>query len=161
MKRRITVSIALFLSIVLVSLTSSDSTARAQQPQRFVADLGFITLNQNEVLRISAVNENESPPAQHILQFKRIEYTQGVCNGGVCKHTIASQTISDLIRLMPREAASFDITPMPNSSGVRGVVLSNSRDVQVTAIVFDTSTQRVVAFYAHIEEMAIVSAPNN
>ncbi len=141
MKRRITLSIALVLSIVLVSLMSSDSTAKAQPPERFSFDMGFVPLGDGQILRITA-----SPAGgNYTFAFRRIEYTQVVCNGGLCKHAISSQTTSPPIILESGEAVSFDITPMPNSSGVRGVVLSNSRDLKVNGIVFDTTTQRVVS----------------
>ena len=53
MKRRIALSIALVLSIVSVSLMSSDSTANAARPQTYVADTGMITLGANQLLRIT------------------------------------------------------------------------------------------------------------
>jgi len=142
MKRRITLSIALVLSIGLVSLMSSDSTAKAQNQVRVVADTNMITLGQDQIIRITA-----SPAGgNYTFAFRRIDYTQGNCIGGVCKHAISSQTTSPPILLGSGEAASFDITPMSNSSGVRGVVLSNSSKVKVTAIVFDTATQRIVTY---------------
>ena len=139
MKRRITLSIALALSIVLVSLMSSDSTVKAQNQIRVVADTGIATLGPNQILRITLGLQG----GNYTFALRRIEYTQGVCSGGVCKHTIASQTTSNPITLMPGEAASIDI---PNTAfGVRGVVLSNRRNAQVTAMIINTSTGEVTS----------------
>lgn len=147
MKRRIILSIALALSVVLVSLMSSDSRVEAQQQQRFRADSGIITLGPNQILRVTVMGALDLNDLY--FRVNRQSYTQGTCDsGGVCKHTIASQTTSNPIMLMPGEAALFDIPASFLGGvfiGVRGVVLSNSRNVRVTGIVFDTSTQRVVS----------------
>ena len=144
MKRRITLSIALVLSVVLVSLTSSDSTVKAQNQITIVADTGFVPLGPGQILRLTVLNARESGSGQ-ATGFRRIEYTQGVCNGGVCKHAISSQITSPPIMLGSGEAVSFDITPMPNSSGVRGVVVSNSQGVKVNALVIDGATSNIIA----------------
>ncbi len=146
MKRKITLSIALFLSIVLVSLTSSDSRVEAQNQIRIVADTGVVTLGPNQILRITLGTSG----GNYTFAFRQMDYMQTACNGGVCKLAVASQTTTNPITLMPGEAASFDI---PNTAfGVRGLILGNVlngavRNVRVTTIVFDTSTQRVVAAY--------------
>ena len=142
MKRRITLSIALALSLVLVSLMSSDQTARAQPSQKFTSDTGLVALGPNQVLRITvAVGDIDGDDAVRV-RFRWIEYSQGVCSGGVCKHAIESQNTSAPITLTPGEVLSFD--HIGNFNFLRGVVLSNSRKLRVNAIVFDTSTQRVV-----------------
>ena len=129
MKRRITLSIALALS-VLLSLVSFPATAQGQQqPRRFFAcDPGLLTPGPGQILRVTAA------PAEgnYTFEFRRIEYTQGGCNSdGVCKQIISSQTTSGPITVMPNEAASMDITPMPGSSGVRVVVLSKRRNARM------------------------------
>ncbi len=149
MKRRITLSIALMLSVVLVSLMSSDQAAKAQQGRRIVGDTGIITLGPNKVLRMTGDFDLDGDvDGADFLVFRRIEYSQGACGGsGVCKLAVASQTTSNPIALTPGEAALYDIPDgTSNTVGVRGVVLSNRRNVRITAIVFDTSTQRVVTF---------------
>ena len=97
MKRRIILSIALALSIVLVSLMSSDSTVKAQNQIRIVADTSIVTLGPGQVLRIVA-GFDPGPLDGKFISFRQIEYTQGICNGGVCKHTVASQTTSHRYR---------------------------------------------------------------
>ena len=149
MKRRITLSIALTLSVVLLSLMSSDQAAKAQQGRRVVGDTGIITIGPNQVLRLTADFDLDGDvDGADFLVFKRIEYSQGACGGsGVCKLAVASQTTSNPIALTPGEAALYDIPEgTSNTVGVRGVVLSNRRKVRVTGIVFDTSTWRVVTF---------------
>jgi hypothetical protein len=150
MKRRITLSIALVLTTTILSLMSSDSTAQTQQSQRFKADTGIVTLGPNQVLRVwvwlgETYVIGEPGPINTYVRFGRVEYTQSVCNGGVCKHTIASQTVSNPITLTTGEAASSDI---PNTTfGVRGMVLSNSRDVKVNVMIIDSATGNVVATF--------------
>ena len=144
MKRRIALSIVLVLSFVLVSLASSDSTAQAQPGRRrVVADTGIVSLAPNQELRLTATEDGDSDGAD-FLAFRRIEYGQESCSSdGVCKLVVTSQTTTNPIRLRPGEAVSF--TCIPGSVfGVRVVVESNRR-ARVLGVVFDTSTQRVVA----------------
>jgi len=47
---------------------------------------------------------------------------------------------------MPGEAASIDIGSTPSSVGVRGIVVSNSRNMQVNALVIDAATGAVQAW---------------
>lgn len=150
MKRRITLSLALALSIIAASLTSSDSTVKAQNQLRPLTDFGPVTLGLNQVLRLSVTAGFDPGPLDgKVVRFRRMEYTPGICSGGVCKLAVASQTTSDPITLMPGQAASFDIPASFSGGvfvGVGAVVLSNRRDVKITSVVFDTSTQRVVTF---------------
>ena len=141
MKRRITLTIALVLSVILVSLMSSDSTAKAQQQRRFMADTGIITPGAGQTVRLTVAKGFGNNPDN--LCIVAIGYGQGTCNGdGVCKHAITSQTTSDLT-LNPGEAASFNI-PI-TAFGVRGVVLSNRRNARVNALIINSATGEVVA----------------
>ena len=147
MKRRIILSIALTLSVVLLSLTSSDSPANAARPRKFVADTGMITLGPNQMLRVTVVPANDGLPEEIIsFTYARITYAEGTCNGGACKHSISSQTTTDPIRLAPGEAASMDTARTPSSSGVRGRVvllnasLPNAPTVPLKASIIDTDT---------------------
>ena len=149
MKRRITLSIALVVSVLLVSLMSSDSTAKAQQQMRFVADTGMVTLGPNQELRVTVAAGDVNAEDSISVRFKQMEYMQTTCNGGACKYTVSSQTTTNSIRLMPSEAAIFLAggNDSNNIVAARGVVMSNSRNAKVVFIVFDTSTQRVVSFF--------------
>jgi len=148
MKRRIILSIALTLSAVLVLLTSSDSTAQAQNQIRIVADTGVISLGPNQALRIAVAGPvGVVNPEHHILEFRRISYTDAVCSGNVCKQAVASVTNSGAVTLTPGEAALFD---MIDPTG-RVVVLSSSRKLRVNAIIIDRATGEIVAFQKHWE----------
>ncbi len=152
MKRRITLSIALVLSVVLVSLMSSDRAAKAQPGgMKRIADTGIITLGPNRILRLTVVGTGFGNNPDNLCAI-RIGYGEGTCNAdGVCKHAIASQIESAPITLMRGEGASFDI---PSTAfGVRGVVLSNNRNTRVTATIIDDTTGEAVAFYAFIEQL--------
>jgi hypothetical protein len=139
MKRRILLSIAPALSVILLSLTSSDSRVAAQNQIRIVADTGVVTLGPNQMLRI-AVDGKFGTETETAIRFGQIEYAQSVCNGGICRLAVASQTTSDPIPLMPGEAVSYDIYEHEMQHAVRGVVLSNGRDVQVNAYIINTVT---------------------
>src|SRR5688500_6533160 len=112
MKRRIILSIALAMSFAILSLIKSDSSVQAEPSQRFVSDTGIITLGstQSLVITVARSAQNDStPPVEHILQFRRITYANDVCNGAVCKQTVASSTNSGAIPLMPGESATFRV----------------------------------------------------
>ena len=152
MKRSIASALALALGVISLSLVFSDSTARAQQRQRFRADTGVVTLGPNQVLRVTAHAWDLDNDGMIHVGFSRIGYVQTNCNGGVCKHTVSpiyadNGTYPVIVSLMPGEAASMDITPMPNSSGVRGVVASSRRDVRVTAQIINTSTGDITSIW--------------
>ncbi len=145
MKRKITFSIALALSVVLLTLMTSDMTVKAQPGGlRPIADTGVLTLGPNQILRISGDGVDQDDVVT--LRFRRIGYAQGACSGGVCKHTVESQINSGLITVTPSEAVWMDIDRTPGSSAVRVVLLSNSRKVRVSASIVNTLTGEVVAF---------------
>lgn len=136
MKPRITLSLALGLSVALLSLMSSDSTANAQQPpQRYRADTGLIIPGPHIILRITIAAGSGNDKITFV-RFGRMEYMLGTCDSaGVCKHALSSQTLTDRIMLAPGEAAIFDVTDGTSNTllGVRGVVESNRPNVTVTA----------------------------
>jgi hypothetical protein len=133
MKNRVTFSIALVLSVVLLSLS-----VKAQGGMRPIADTGLVTLGPYQVLRATVAAGDVNGDYGIRIRFRRMEYIE---QGNIYK--VGSQSTSAPITLAPGEAASIDI--LNTGSGVRGVVLSNSRNAKVVFIVFDTSTQRIVA----------------
>jgi hypothetical protein len=140
MKRRIILSIALALSILLVSLTSSDSTVIAQQPQRYIFDTGLITLDQDlsTELRITVATGVGDDAA--VVQFRQMNYAESSCGDGICKYVLASQSQSAPVQinsLNTAEKIASDILK------VRVMVLSNSRDVKVNASIVDAVTGSV------------------
>ena len=128
------------MSVVTLSLIKSDLTVNAEPPQKFKWDTGIVTLGQNQILRVVSV-DGELGGGIYGEVIRRIEYQQTVCEAGICKNAIASQTTSPQLTIAPNESASIDT---PNGGIWRIVVLTNNRNVQVNAIVFDTFTQRVV-----------------
>jgi hypothetical protein len=146
MKRRLTLSIA--LGVVLLSLTSFDSSSAQTQNQiRYVFDTGVITLGPNQFLRISGDGVDQDDVVR--LRSREINYTPGVCGGGVCRQEIESQTTSGLIILQPGEAVSIDFRrcTFPICGGVRSVVLSDNKNVQVNVMIIDGATGAVVSAY--------------
>ena len=137
MKRRIALSMALALSVVFVSLMSSDSTAQPQQQVKFRADTGIVALGPNQRLRLWILTDQygDIPSA---VSFRRMQYAQGACNGGVCKLGSVTDLVIDPFTLMAGEAAYIDIT-QGGFAGVRGVVQSNRR-VRATATIINTVT---------------------
>ncbi|HEX6187012.1 MAG TPA: hypothetical protein VFZ40_02935 [Pyrinomonadaceae bacterium] len=139
MVRRITLSIALTLGIVFGSLMSSDSTAQAQPRMRFRADTGVVALGPNQVLRVT-VTDSDSDGADFLaVRFRRMQYAQGPCSGGVCKLGSVTDLILDPFGLMAGEAAYIDI-PQGGFAAVRGVVQTNRRNVRATATIINTVT---------------------
>ena len=144
MKRRITLSIALALTAVQLSLASSDSTAQSAPRLKFNADSGIVALAPNQVLRIMVANKLDTAS----VRFTRIEYAQDSCDtAGVCKHVISSQTTSNLYTANPGQGLSAEVSHGVALSGVRCVVSTNLTNVQVTAVIIDTTTGKVEAFF--------------
>ena len=137
MKRRIALSIALALSVVALLPASSDSTAQAQQRTRFRADTGIVTLAPNQVLRVTVTAVDGADFLT--VRFRRMQYAQGACNGGVCKLASVTDLIIDPITVMSGEAAYIDI-PQGGFAGVRGIVMSNRRNAKASATIYNTVT---------------------
>jgi len=144
MKRRITTSIAVTLSVVLLTTASFTSKAMAAPPLRFHADSGIIALGPNQKLRVMVANGLDTAS----VRFTRIEYAQDSCDSaGVCKHMISSETTSNLYTTNPGQGLSTEFSPSITLSGVRCVVSTNLINVQVTAVIIDTTTGKVDAFF--------------
>lgn len=153
MKRRITLSIALVLSIALLSLMSSDSTANAARPQRYVADTGMIPLGPNQLLRITVVPAAGGvvPTGTVTFTVDNVSYARGTCNGGVCKYSVSSQTTSDPITLAPGEAASVDSAPGDYAVWRAHFGESPSLpNVQVNAFIIDATTGAVAGYFGGV-----------
>lgn len=142
MKRRITLSIALALSVMLLSLASSDSTTKAQGNRFYRFDTGVVALGPNQTLRVTvnlgAGNDNFN------VRFRR----QTFRNGGSYPNGVALLTLNDehqspLMTLAPNEGASLDVM----AEWGRAEVLTNKPNVRVNAQNIDTDTGRVVATF--------------
>ena len=150
MKRRISLSIALTLSIVLVSLASSDSTAHAQpESRRVVADTGVIAPGDYNALRLTLMadfSDDGKVDASDYVLFRRMEYGQESCSSdGICKLVVTSQATSNPIRLRPGEAAFYTSNPGGGLLGVRIVALSNRRNVRATVSIINTITGETIS----------------
>ena len=152
MKRRITLSIALALSIVLALLTNSDRSAQAQRRQVLAADTGVVTLGANQTLRLTVAGPvGVVNPDHHILEFRRTNYTENACSGSVCKLAVASVQNSGAVTLLPGEAVSFTVGPDIQGNGVRVAVLSSSQDVRANAMIINNLTGEVQAVQMSIQ----------
>jgi len=148
MKNRMTLSVVLTLSLLL-SLVGFPSTALGQQPRRFSASSGLITLGTGQGFRVTAVNTDERAIN---VRFAWAQYMAEDCSGipTVCRHTTASQGATTPETLGTDDALTFDAPA--TGGGVNVTVTSNSRNVKVLGIVFDTSTQRVIAICTFIPD---------
>ena len=139
MKRKMTLSLMLTMSMLLALV--SFTTAQGQTGRKPVADTGVITLGPNQLLRLTVAAGDVNGDGCAV-QFRQATYMQSGCNGGVCKHTVVSQSTSATVTLMPGEAASIDI--LSNSFGVRAMVLSNNQNVRVGAMIIDSTTGNII-----------------
>ena len=141
MKRKITLSLALTLSVLALLLASSDSTAQPKPGIRRVADTGIVTLGPNQVLRVTVTAAVDGADFLTV-RFRRMQYAPGACNGGVCQLGSVTDLILDPVTLMPGEAVSIDI---PNTAfGVRGLIVGLG-NIGVTAMIINTSTGEVTS----------------
>lgn len=148
MKRKMIFSLTLTLSLLL-SLVSLPSTAQAAPQPRFRTDSGVVPLGIDQVLRITvngtAGNDTIS------VRLRWMQYGAQGCSGvpPVCRHMVVSQGVTPVETLGPDDALSFEIsgTGVQGTGAVRVIVESNSPNTRVPGIVFDTSTQRISAFW--------------
>ena len=135
MKRNIALAVTLAVSVILLSLASSDSATQAQERGRlFQWDTGVVSLGPNQVLRITGDWNGDGDTT---VGFREIKYGQGACNGTVCKLNTISSTTSGPHKLAAGEAISLEL--VANTYG-RGIVTSNRRDGRVTASIINTTT---------------------
>jgi hypothetical protein len=150
MKRKVTFSFTLTLSLLL-SLVSFAPTAQGQQPPgKFRGDTGVVTPGLGQTLRITVNGTGGNDTIRVRLRWMR--YASTGCSGmpAACRHTVASEGVTPFETLDPGDALSFDLQGM--GDGVRVVVESNSPNSRVLGIVFDTSTQRIVAICTFIPD---------
>jgi hypothetical protein len=158
MKRKITLSIAIALSIALVSLVKSDSTVNAEPPPRVTFDTGVITLGANQILQVTAISGQGSgdPIPTESIVFRQQNYIQTACGGGVCKYAVSSQNTSAPLVLAPNEAATF--TCIPGSVTVRAIVLTTNKNTRVNASIIDALTGNIVTSYKLELESTIITS---
>ena len=148
MKRKMTFSLTLTLSLLL-SLVSLPSTAQGQQGgRRAIRDTGMTRLGPGQILRVAA-----SPAGNYTFAFRRMYYTRvGPDINGVVKTTLAAQDTSAPVTLAADEAASIDIT-QGGFDGVRVQVISRSftgtaePNSLVTLQIINSANGEIVAFW--------------
>jgi len=147
-KSKSTSFVVIALSL-LVALMTLPPAAQAQKP-RFRVDTGVFILGPNQILRLSIVFDDQDGDGfvgkggATAFRFGKAVYMSAGCNNeGVCKKSIASQSLSAPMTLNPGESATFDINDSGNP--VRGLVLSNRSDVRVNAAIVDVETGKITA----------------
>jgi hypothetical protein len=143
MKHKIKLSIALILSIVLVSLTSPNWAVQAQNNLRPVADTGVIKIGPGQQLRVTVAAGDVNNDNVRV-RIVTLGYSEGDCTAaGVCLLSMSSQATSPQMTLGQGEALAVDGNDFLVWQRMR--VLSSRPNMRINAIVFDTSTQRVVS----------------
>ncbi|HEX6187015.1 MAG TPA: hypothetical protein VFZ40_02950 [Pyrinomonadaceae bacterium] len=146
MKRKIALSLALTLSVVMLSLMSSDSSANAQQRGKKVSfDTGIVTLSPDQFLRVAIAgdfNRDADADGADFLVFKRVGYIE---QGNI--YRVASQVTTDPIRLGQGEAVSIDIN-QGEFNAVRCLVAGNfigtdASNARVTVEIINRTTNQV------------------
>ena len=139
MKQRMKCSIAIGL-MALLSVITFTPTVRGQPPARtFRSDMGVVTLGPGQIMRVSVIVDF----APNHFRFAWTKYMPSGCNpDGVCRHAIESQGATTPVTVDPNETVTFDV--QGTGAPIR-VVVESSRRTRVLGVVFDTSTQRVVA----------------
>lgn len=138
MKRRIVLSIAMFLVIASFAMSSSDATVSAARNSLTRFDTGVITLGADQLLRI---NVNGSAGNDTInVQTTRQVYGQPVCNAGVCQSFLIIVEALPVMTVESSEMLTFNVVPTTSSGGVRALVTANDPFADVTAHVVDANT---------------------
>jgi hypothetical protein len=133
-------SLSLLVVSLALALTGSDSSAQAPPLRRVVADTGLITLGPNQRLRLTL---STRAGGEVLSSIRQLSYGPGSCAAGVCTHPLLSRTTSDPVVLDANQGASFDI---PNTAfAVRGIVLTNGRNLRVQAEIVDETTNQIIA----------------
>ena len=128
-------AVALALSVILLSIASSDSVTQAQLRGRlFHWDTGVVSLGPNQVLRITGDWNGDGDTT---VGFREIKYGQGSCNGTICKLITISSTTSGPLNVAAGEAISLELVATTYG---RAIVTSNRRDMRVTASIINTLT---------------------
>ena len=135
MKARIVFVIFIGISVAAAVLFVSDSTTRAEQPQRCVVSSGVLTPGVGQRLRVTLSPADSGS----FFQVRWRQYTPAGCNGmpELCRHTIASQGSTEPIELPPNQAAYLDLIGTGN--GVSVGVHTNDKEAEVAFEVIDES----------------------
>ena len=130
------------LLVMGLAVLFSTSAYQASGQNRLlpIADTGVLTLGSSQILRISVAAGDVNGDTDVVVRFRQMKYEP--CSPPSGKLCIMNNMLSAPIVLASSEATQVDAADYVLW---RTIVLSNRRDVKVTGIVFDTSTQRVVS----------------
>lgn len=139
MKRRITLSIAFVLTIVLVLLTNADSSVEAQNQVRYTAGSGIVGLTPGENLSLTINGAGDDPI---VVRFRRTRYVKTNCADGVCRYVVESQTTTPAMISAPNQSSKLDLMGSEIGPDAAGSieVLSSSRNATVTVQLSDAVT---------------------
>jgi hypothetical protein len=141
MKRRLTLVITTALVVMMTSLISSDNLTSAETQLRPVAGTGVVKLGPGQLIRVSVATGDVNGDADIQVRFAQTRYIE---QGNI--YRVNSRNLSPVITLAPDEAATADsVVDAADLVIWQTSVLSSSRNVRVTAVVVDASTQRVVS----------------
>ena len=145
MKRSRIARFVLFIMVLLPVLGSS-ATAHAQTKERFVVDIGMFALQSTHELRITAATASVNDTMT--VAFRRLRYSDVSCNSNaVCVHEIGVDDSFAPVTIAQGEAASYRVSGLAPYPGVRVMVLTNNRDVRVTAQLINQNTGEVVTIW--------------
>lgn len=134
------------MSIILISLISSDSTTKAQQGGGGIFNTGIITLGPNQVLRLTIAAGDVNGDNNILVRFRQMGYIE---QDNIYKSTY--QFTGNPIQLAPGEGASIDISQV-EFNAVRGIIQVNtgtsSRKPTVIAQIIDAPTGNVQGIIA-------------
>ena len=145
MKRSRTLLLAVSV-IVLLPVFGWSATAYAQTKERFVVDTGIVALPSADELCVTAATASVNDTMA--VGFRRLRYNEGTCNSsGVCVNEIVADDSSGPLTIAQGEAASYRVSTIAGAQSVRVLLLSNNRDVRVTAQVINQTTGEIVAIW--------------
>lgn len=132
--------------LVLLVLWGSSATVHAQTKERFVVDTGIFALPSTHELRITAATASVNDTMT--VAFRRLRYSDVTCNSNaVCVHEIGSDDSFAPVTIAQGEAASHRVSGLAPYPGARVIVLTNNRDVRVTAQLINQSTGKIVTIW--------------
>jgi hypothetical protein len=138
MKRRIAISTAVVLSVILISLVIADYPAEAQNQLRVVADTGIITPGPNQILRVSGDGVDQDDVIT--FRFRRIGY-QAVSEGpGITRYSAISDTITNSITATGVDGITATGVDGIGIDATRIIVMCNRPNVRVNGALIDAAT---------------------
>ncbi len=135
-----------FQFVLCIILLTFAVIAQAQTKERFVVDTGIVILPSNHVLRVTGATATVNDTMT--VSFRRLRYIEGTCNSsGVCVNEVVADDSSGPVSIAQGEAASYSASGTPASPSVRVILLTNNREVRVTAQIINQTTGEIVAIW--------------